>query len=40
MKHFMSSTMEGDGFAFENGKLFRITIYIPKMKIGIRFALI
>jgi len=29
MKHFMSSTMEGDGFAFENGKLFSITIYIP-----------
>jgi hypothetical protein len=28
-KHFMSSTMEGEGFAFENGKLFRIMIYIP-----------
>src|SRR2546421_7923612 len=29
MKHFMSSTMQGEGFAFENGKLFRIMIYIP-----------
>jgi hypothetical protein len=28
-KHFMSSTMEGDGFAFQDGKLFRITVYIP-----------
>src|SRR5438132_1350312 len=28
-KHFMSSTMEGEGFAFENGKIFRIIIYIP-----------
>ena len=25
----MSPKLEGEGFAFENGKLFRITIYIP-----------
>jgi hypothetical protein len=35
VKHFMSSTMEGDGFAFRDGKLFRIMIYIPNQDEGI-----